>query len=230
MQYLFVFKFYFKKFENIIIFVSLFDYIDQFNQMFTFPSTYPYYFKVITENDIDYLDVFGQENPDKKYLLKFSDQSELNALTKRYMTPTRIPGLGQGINIFRLNMMQMQSHQSYQSPKLGDGWFNITKVLGHLEDMNDIAQFENSLIFDPAIHSPFLKQSTAHYASNNDSVSTVVETKYSASVVEFHFVDYDGHIVIFVEFYYKGVDATDIPIDLQMCLDKYGKYDLKNKS
>lgn len=198
--------------------------------MFTLPSNYPYSFQIVTENDINYLDIFDQKTPDKKYLLKFADQSELNTLINRYTTPTRIPGVGQGVNIFRLNMMQMHSHQSYQSPKPNDGWFSITKVLGHLEDVNDIFNFENSLIFDPAIHSPFLKQSTAYYQSNDGDVSTVVETKYSASIVEFHFVDYDGHLVIFVEFYYKGVDSNDIPIDLQLCLDKYGKYDLKNKN
>lgn len=198
--------------------------------MFTFPSQYPYSFQIITENDINYLDIFHQETPNLKYLLKFTDQEELNTLIKRYTTPTKIPGIGQGINVLRLNMMQMQSHQTYQSPKHDDTWFNITKILGHLEDCDDISNFENSLIFDSAIHSPFLKQSTAYYSNNNDDdVSTVVETKYSASIVEFHFVDYDGHIVIFVEFYYKGVDSNDIPIDLQMCLDKYGKMDLKSK-
>jgi hypothetical protein len=130
-------------------------------------------------------------------------------------------------------MMQMQSHQVYRSPPVGGGegsWFNITKILGHIDDIEEIRHFENSLIFDPAIHSPFLKQATAFYNNASDDLSTVVETKYSASIVEFHFVTYDDCIVIFVEFYYKGLNKDDIPVDLQMCLDKFGKYDLPSKS
>jgi hypothetical protein len=95
-------------------------------------------------------------------------------------------------------------------------------LICHLNNKNEISNFENSLIFDPAIHSSFLKQSSAFYSSVTEDVSTVVETKYSASIIEFHFVDHDKKIVILVDFYYKGDNENDIPIDLQMCIDKYG--------
>jgi hypothetical protein len=196
--------------------------------MFKLDTKYPYSFKIVTENDENYLDIFDEETLEKQYLLKFSNQDELNKLVGRYTTPTKLAGLGQGVNIFAINMMQMRSHQSYMSPKLEDGWFKIVKIFCSMSSIDDIANFENSLIFHPAIHAPFLKQSTAFYANSSENLSTVIETKYSASIVEFHFVNYDGHIVVFVEFYYKGNNKTDIPVDLQMCINQYGKYDCRS--
>lgn len=200
------------------------------------PTKYPYQFSIKTHESTgcDYLDIFGFDNinenlNDQKYLIQIdcNDQDGLNKLLKRYTAPKKIPGLGQGINIFTLNRLQMDSHKSYKSPNKSDGWFNVTKFAGFLQNVNEIGNFENNLVFHPSINSPFLKQATAFYNTDKEMM-TAIETKYSASIVEFNFVkNKNNDIMIFVDFYYKGENKSDVPIDIQMCIDDFGKFDVE---
>lgn len=181
-----------------------------------------------------YLDIFNSvENTNDKYFILLDsdiDKKKLQKIAKRYTNQPTMedPDLNK-IHLVKYQMFKMEKHLSYTSPECNDdneyGWHMIMKILGTV-DKSDIGLFEKSLLYCEYFNKSFIKQMTAHY-NNPDDMTTVVETKYSNSIIEFTYVEENG--LMFVLFYFKGDSVNDIPVDIKKAIDKYGIYDVDKK-
>jgi hypothetical protein len=118
----------------------------------------------------------------------------------------------------------MNIHKNYESPVCVEddkyGWHNKIMAYGKI---NDVANFENSLLLNSAFCKTILRQMTAFY--NDGEPITSIETRFSSSIVEFILRPTDD--IMFVIFYYKGTDSEDIPVDVKKCIDDYGLYQIE---
>ena len=182
-------------------------------------------FSILKKNDKYYLDVWNEYVGDK-YLIEIKNDVSLDdfkKLVNRYVNEKLAPEFGE-VSILTLHRLKMCMHKHYTSPICVNdnetGWHKKIMAYGAIKD---IANFENSLLLNPALCKTIIRQMTAYY--NDGEPLTSIESRYSASLIEFILRPSDN--IIFVVFYYKGVDIDDIPIDVKKCMGDYGKYQIE---
>ena len=174
---------------------------------------------------LHYLDIWHNFFDDK-YLVEVSAET-LREVVAKYTQPNTVPGIGEA-NFILINRLRMDSHRNYVKPAITDdvsnGWHETVSIIGRFDDINDIAQFENSLLFFDELHSSWIKQMTAHYNAKDDN-QTVAETKYSGGIIEFNWLTIecdDGEVkAIIASVFFKGSNVGDVPVDVQMFIDRF---------
>jgi hypothetical protein len=178
------------------------------------------------ETDEHYLNI-STGSIKEKYLIKIDidDENKLKNIVSRYDTNKRLASLGEGIGFIEIQRMRMELERNFSLPKIVNdeqpGWHHIIRGVGKYDNLDQVAQIENGLIFNQHLHSIFIEQMTAFYATER---RTIIETAHSDSLLVFIFNEQKSSL--FVVFYFQGETSNDIPVDVQACMDMYGLYEV----
>lgn len=182
-------------------------------------------FSILKKDNKYYLDLWNEYISDE-YLIEIKadiSHDDFIKLVNRYVNDKIAPEVDE-VGMLILYGLKMSIHKHYKSPicvkNNKNGWHKKIMAYG---EINDIANFENSLLLNPALCKTILRQMTAFY--NDGEPLTSIQTMYSASIIEFILRPSDN--IMFVVFYYKGLNSDDIPIDVKKCIADYGLYQIE---
>lgn len=185
-------------------------------------------FSLLKKDGKYYLDLWNDCINDK-YLIEIKDnisKDDFKKLVNRYVNEKTAPEVGE-VDIMTLHRAKIKMHKHYKSPVCVEddknGWHKKIMAYGKI---NDIVNFENSLLFNLALCKTIIRQMTAYY--NDGEPLTTIETRHSAGMLEFILRPSDN--IIFVVFYYKGENIDDIPMDVKKCIDDFGIYQVETNT
>lgn len=181
------------------------------------------------KTDEHYLNVFAgaiKEN----YLIKINinNKNEIQQTVDRYNVNKRIKGFSEGIGLFEMNRQRSEVEQNFSLPETVDdnncGWHSIIRAVGECKSIDRVAQLENGLVFNNCTNTVFIKQMTACHSTEP---VTIIETAYSDGLLVFFFNQEQSSL--FVMFYFQGDTINDVPVDMKVCVDTYGIYEVEMK-
>ena len=186
-------------------------------------------FIVLKKDTKHFLNIFNgtaqlTTNPD--YYIEFNNVDQLQSIIERYNQEKQAVGFGQGANIFEVMASQRLGTNDFTPPELAkddeQGWHRIDdQAYSDQCDIDDIAQVENDAIFFDGTHNAFIKQMTAFNAT---SPVSIIETAHSDGFIVF-IHNQSGALVTL--FYFQGENKQDIPVDMQACIDRYGRFTIR---
>ena len=157
---------------------------------------------------------------DPKYYIEFDNVDKLRDIIERYNQQKQAVGFFQGAGFAQV-MAQRLVPRTFNVPLVVEddkqGWHCISDRMYGPCSINGVATIENDCIMFCGTHNAFIIQMTA---SDARLPTTVVETAHSHGFVAFIHRD---NSMLFTLFYFQGKTKQDIPVDMQACIDRYGR-------
>ena len=184
-----------------------------------------YKMNVYKKEDQYYVQPTNEINPE--YFVKFDGTKEqIEKIRKRYTHEKSIPTVGK-VNIMEIMGQRKKKANEYKTPVV-DNKESFGRTY-FLQFMPDMAELENTFVFDPALADSggFILSTAFDYNFGYPPLS-VVDTAYTDSYFEFkHLVDIKMKVgeqevsPVIVCVYYKGKNKDDVPLDVKSVINKY---------
>ena len=155
-----------------------------------------------------------------KYYIEFNNVDKLREIIERYDQQKQAVGVFQGAGFAQV-IEQRLVPRTFNVPLVVEddkqGWHCISDRMYGPCSINGVATVENDCVMFCGTHNAFIIQMTA---SDARLPTTVVETAHSHGFVAFIHRD---DSMLFTLFYFQGKTKQDIPVDMQACIDRYGR-------